>query len=253
MKQWKNRWQHMAIVAFTVLLFPVSTSSDIAWAQLLSPVPSEPIQGALILTMNPHVMKAITHYYGYPRAYDLSSAKVVGVSRLTNQPHSYEAVFQVKTYEGNHSPPFAIETIKLAVHPNGIQLTGYSHQGDEWEEKRKAEEQQVQKEFEEYFQMKLAGYQQIGYYQIAHQYRDEPDNALLLLNQELLSQKEAIQKQVYLLPMTFLGKRDGYILYKRPDGRQIVYFLLKELGTWKLDKMKHVPSKEVSKVSLAFV
>ncbi|TPG70886.1 DUF3888 domain-containing protein [Brevibacillus laterosporus] len=246
MKQWKNRWGHMAVIAFAVLLFTVSTSSESSWAQPPSPIPSEPIQGALILTMNPHVIKAITHYYGYPRAYDLSSVRVVGVSRSMNQPHSYEAVFQVRTYEGNHAPPFSIETIKLAVHPDGVQLTGYSHQGDEWEAKRKVEEQQVQKEFEDYFHIQLAGYQQMSYYQIAHRYRDDPDNALLLFNQELISQKEAIQKQSYLLPMTFLGKRDGYILYKRSDGSQIVYFLLKELGSWKLSKMKHVPSKGIS-------
>jgi AAA+ ATPase superfamily predicted ATPase len=216
------------------------------------------IYDALLTTLDLYITEEIINYYGYPKQYGLSDAKILSVIREIEGGFSFKVKVQVTTFEHAHNPPYGIETITFDISPFGVKVIEFKHEGDEEEKKIKQFYQEVLSDIIQSFNLKLQSYSMYTYDQLFYQsekqiqYKTLTDIVENIIVNILNPQIKPPYKNV-IDPVTFIKKDKGYILFKTDDGTNVVYFVKKENSKWKIIDKKFKKGKVMKKELLWYM
>ena len=165
---------------------------------------------------------------------------------------------QVTTFEHAHDPPNGIETITFDISPFGVKFIEFKHIGDEEEKKIKRFYQEVISEILQSFRLKSQSYSTYTYDQLIYQsekqiqYKtltDIVENIIVnILNPEIKPPYKNV-----IDPVTFLKEDKGYILFKKADGTNVVYFVKRENSKWMIIDKKFKKGKVMKKELLWYM
>lgn len=212
----------------------------------------------LITSLSPYIDKAITQYYGYPKQSALFWTKILNIKREQQGGYSFTVKLQVRTFEHAHSSPFGNETMTMSVSPFGVKVISYEHQGDEWEMKIDKFKQELLEDIFRTFNLDLSSYKKYEYRQLQYLTEQRDDlKSLYSVNEEINNELNKDIKPPYknfVAPFTFVKDEKAYILFKKTDGTNFVYSLLKKNDNkWIVIKKESLQGKEMPKELLWYM
>lgn len=224
-----------------ILLFLVTSML----IQPLMPKAEEPavrqqiIQDALLTTLQPYISEGIIDFYGYDKSYGLYDAKILSILREEEGGFSFTVEVQVKTFETAENPPYGTETLQFGIGPKGVQLLEFTHEGDDEEKNIQKFYKEVLIDIKQSFHLNLLPYERYDYNQLRYKAEKQNDfNSLAHIAEEIviniLSTEIQPPYKNVINPVTFVKGNEGFILFKKADGTNFYYKVLKENGIWKV-------------------
>lgn len=211
----------------------------------------------LITSLSPYIDKAVTQYYGYPKQSALFWTKILNIKREQQSGYSFTVKLQVRTFEHAHSSPIGIETLTMSVSPLGVKLISYEHQGDEWETKIEKFKMELLEDIFKTSNLDLSSYKKYEYRQL--QYLTEQLDGLKSLNSVTEEINNELNKDIkppyknFVAPFTFIKDDKAYILFKKADGTNFVYSLIKKDNNWVTIKKESKQGKVMPKELLWYM
>ncbi|KRE57454.1 DUF3888 domain-containing protein [Paenibacillus sp. Soil750] len=211
----------------------------------------------LLTTLSPHIQEAIANYYGYPKQFALYDTKILNITREQKGGFTFKVRAQVPTFEHAHGPSFGTETITISVSPFGVKIVSYVHQGDEWETKIDKFKMELLEDIFKTFNLDLSSFKKYEYRQL--QYLTERIDGLKSLysvNEEINNElnKDIIPPyKNFVAPFTFIKGDKAYILFKKADGTNFVYSLIKKDINWVIIKKESKQGKVMPKELLWYM
>ncbi|BDR74611.1 DUF3888 domain-containing protein [Clostridium tetani] len=110
----------------------VQTNNVYSAKQINENVSNEKIQASIykdsiLVLLYPYMTQAVTDYYGVPRQFDLTDAKILSITKPNKEVTEYYIIVQVETFTGAHNPPRGIETITISTSPVETKIINYKH------------------------------------------------------------------------------------------------------------------------------
>ncbi|MGE8080036.1 DUF3888 domain-containing protein [Peribacillus loiseleuriae] len=208
------------------------------------------LNDTLITKLNPAISKEIQKFYKTNKQYGLYDAKIINIQREQDGGFSFIVKVQVTTFEHAHNPPYGTDTITLHVDPKEVKAIDFVHVGD-------AEETNIQQFYKETladiqhaFALTLENHQKYTYNQlffeseIQMEFKSLSHIAERIVTMILNPEIKPPYKNV-IAPVTFIKDNHGYILFKRADGTNYVYFLKKTNGEWQITDKKKKKGKKM--------
>jgi hypothetical protein len=197
------------------------------------------IHDALLTTLQPYISEGIIDYYGYDKSYGLYDAKIVSIQREEESGFSFTIEVQVNTFETAENPPYGKETLQIGISPKGIKLLDFAHEGDDEEKKIQKFYKEVLIDIKQSFHLNLLPYERYDYNQLRYKAEKQNDfNSLAHIAEEIviniLSTEIQPPYKNVINPVTFVKGNEGFILFKKADGTNFYYKVLKENGIWKV-------------------
>lgn len=196
-------------------------------------------QDALLTTLQPYISEGIIDYYGYDKSYGLYDAKIVSIRREEKDGFSFTVEVQVNTFETAENPPYGKETMQFEISPKGIKLQEFTHEGDEEEKKLHQFYKETLIDIKKSFHLNLLPYERYDYNQLRYKAEKQNEfNSLAHIAEEIviniLSTEIQPPYKNVINPVTFVKGNEGFILFKKADGTNFYYKVLKENGIWKV-------------------
>lgn len=124
--------QKKAILVTLFIFLLIQINTVYATKQINENVSDEKIQesmykDSMLVLLYPYMTQAVTDYYGVPRQFDLTNAKILNISRPNKEVTEYYIIVQVETFTGAHNPPRGIETITISTNPIETKIINYKH------------------------------------------------------------------------------------------------------------------------------
>ena len=197
------------------------------------------IHDALLTTLQPYISEGIIDYYGYDKSYGLYDAKIVSIQREEESGFSFTIEVQVNTFETAENPPYGKETLQFGVSPKGVKLLDFAHEGDGEEKKIQKFYKEVLIDIKRSFHLNLLPNERYDYNQLRYKAEKQNDfNSLTHIVKEvvinILSTEIQPPYKNVINPVTFVKGNEGFILFKKADGTNFYYKVLKENGIWKV-------------------
>ena len=231
-------------LVLTTLLQPLVPKANEPIANL------ESLEDALLVTLQPFIAQGIIDHYGYDKPYKLHDAEVVAVKREKEGEFAFVVEVRVKTFETSENPPYGNETLKFGLNSKGAQLLEFSHVGDEEEKSVKQFYKEAIIDIKKSFHLNLLPYEQYNYNQL--RYKAEKNNeydSLAHIAEEIiiniLSPEIQPPYKNVIDPVTFVRDNEGFILFKRADGTNFYYKVLKENGIWNVVEQESEKGKKM--------
>ena len=205
---------------------------------------------ALLTSLDPYISEEVVNYYGYYKQYGLFDAKIIRIIRQSEGSFSFTVTVQVITFEHAHNPPYGKETITFDVSPFGVKVINFVHEGDEEEMKINEFYKNVLLDILQTFNLRLESFSKYSYQQLLYksekqkEYKVLSDIATDIIVHDLNPDIKPPYKNV-IDPVTFIKGTDGYILFKRSDGTNIVLQLAMENGKWVVVEKKNKQGKKM--------
>lgn len=213
-------------------------------------IDQQSIQDALLTTLQPYISEGIIQYYGYHKSYGLYDAKIVNIQREEEGGFSFTVKVQVNTFETAENPPYGKETLQFKISPTGVKLLDFTHEGDEEEKKIQQFYKEALIDIKTSFHLNLLPYKRYDYNQL--QYKAEKQNeydSLAHIVEEIviniLSPEIQPPYKNVIDPVTFVKGDEAFILFKKADGTNFYYKVLKENGIWKVAEQDSVKGKKM--------
>jgi hypothetical protein len=206
------------------------------------------LHDTLITTLDPHIQEAIANYYGYPKQFALFWTKVMNIKREQQGGYSFTVKLQAKTFEHAHSSPIGIETITMNVSPFGVKIINFEHNGDEWEQKIERFKKELLDDIIKSFNLDLTYFKMYDDRQLEYLAEQVNGNfgSIHKINEEIVSEINKDIKPPYknfINPFTFVNDDKAYILFKKADGTNFVYSLIKKDNNWVIIKKESKQGK----------
>ncbi|XMB67817.1 DUF3888 domain-containing protein [Mycoplasmatota bacterium zrk1] len=205
------------------------------------------VYDTLITTLYPYIREEISNYYGYNKQLMLYSVDL-DIKRVSG--YSFEVEVKVRTFEHAHNPPHGIETITFSVSPSGVELLEYDHLGDEYEKLILEFSSEIIKDIKQSFNLDLDTYSKYSFDQLLFlaekhkEYSSLSDIALDIVVNVLNPDLKPPYKN-FTNPVTFINGNNAYILFKKSDGTNTVYKVVKENDKWKVIEQKSKIGKKM--------
>jgi|SRR5690625_3189164 len=219
-------------------------------AEQRSNVDQKLLRDILITLLDPYISEGIEHYYGYRKSYSLYDAKIIDLSREEESEFSFKVKIQVNTFEAAHNPPYGKETILLEVDLDQVRVIKFNHQGDEWERKITKFYDAVLSDIQQTLHVDLTSYKKFNDKQLM--FKSEKQKAFKslanivanIIDNELTSEINPPYKNV-IYPVTFVRENQGYILFKKADGTNILLEVSKLNDHWVVVNKKSKQGKKM--------
>ncbi|MFF2458718.1 DUF3888 domain-containing protein [Peribacillus simplex] len=205
---------------------------------------------ALLTSLGPYISEEVVNYYGYYKQYGLFDAKIIRIIRQSEGSFSFSVTVQVITFEHAHNPPYGKETITFDVSPFGVKVINFVHEGDEEEMKINEFYKNVLLDILQTFNLRLESFSKYSYQQLQYksekqkEYKVLSDIATDIIVHDLNPDIKPPYKNV-IDPVTFIKGTQGYILFKRSDGTNIVLQVAMENGKWVVVEKKNKQGKKM--------
>ncbi|WP_188455724.1 DUF3888 domain-containing protein [Virgibacillus oceani] len=194
----------------------------------------------LITLLNPYLSEGIEHYYGYHKSYGLYDIKIINISREEGREYSFKVKAQVNTFDEAHNPPYGIETIILEVNVDKVKIIKFIHKGDEWERKITDFYDETISDILQTYELNLNSFKKLYYKQLLFKSEKQKEYKSLsnivtgIIDNQLTSEINSpyTPNKNVITPVTFIKGNQGYILFKKADGTNIVVEVSKLNGKW---------------------
>ncbi|MGW8427678.1 DUF3888 domain-containing protein [Peribacillus simplex] len=208
------------------------------------------IYDTLLTSLDPYISEEVVNYYGYYKQYGLFDAKIIRIIRQSEGSFSFRVTVQVITFEHAHNPPYGKETITFDVSPFGVKVINFVHKGDEEEMKINEFYKKVLLEILQTFNLRLESFSKYSYEQLLYKSEKQKEYKLLsdIVTDIIVNDLNPDIKPPYknvIDPVTFIKGTQGYILFKRSDGTNIVLQVALENGIWVLVEKKNKQGKKM--------
>ena len=246
------RWVYMKnklcfvllIFLFIILIQPNDTNAK------QNKIENKLLLDTMITLLDPYISEAVEQYYGYHKSYGLYDAKILGISREKDGGFSFKVKVQVNTFEEAHNPPYGKETIILGVEVDKVKVIKFIHEGDEEERKIANFYNEAITDIKETFKINLNSFKKIKYEQLLYksekqkEYKSLSDIVTDIIVNELNPEIKPPYKNI-IEPVTFIKNNQGYILFKKADGTNIVFQVSRLNGKWVVVKEESRQGKKM--------
>ncbi|WP_260285079.1 DUF3888 domain-containing protein [Peribacillus aracenensis] len=208
------------------------------------------IYDALLTSLDLYISEEVVNYYGYYKQYGLFDAKIIRIIRQSEGSFSFRVTVQVITFEHAHNPPYGKETITFDVSPFGVKVINFVHEGDEEEMKINEFYKNVLLDILQTFNLRLESFSKFSYQQLLYKSEKQKEYKVLsniatdIIVHDLNPDIKPPYKNV-IDPVTFIKGTQGYILFKRSDGTNIVLQVAMENGEWVVVEKKNKQGKKM--------
>ncbi|WP_142323985.1 DUF3888 domain-containing protein [Bacillus sp. AFS017274] len=208
------------------------------------------VYDTLLTLLDPYISEEVINYYGYHKQYGLFDAKIIRLIRKSEGGFSFWVTVQVITFEHAHNPPYGKETITFDVSPFGVKMINFIHKGDEEEKKINEFYKEVLLDILQTFNLRLESFSKYSYEQLLYKSEKQKEYKVLsdivtdIIENDLNSNIKPPYKNV-IDPVTFIKGNQGYILFKRSDGTNIVLHVAKEIDKWVVVEKKDKQGKKM--------
>jgi len=208
------------------------------------------LHDSLVTTLYPYISEGVEDYYGYHKQFGLYDAEILSIKRESEGSFSFKAKVQVNTFEHALNPPYGKETMTFDISPMGIKRISYVHEGDEAEKKLKKFYIETISDIKQSFNLKLELYSEYNYSQLQYkaekqkEYKSLADITEAIVVNVLNPEIHPPYKNV-IDPVTFINGNKGYILFKRSDGTNTLYEVIKENNKWIVVEKKNKNGKKM--------
>ncbi|KQU13031.1 hypothetical protein ASG65_11825 [Bacillus sp. Leaf13] len=208
------------------------------------------IYDTLLTSLDPYISEEVVNYYGYYKQYGLFDAKIIRIIRQSEGSFSFRVTVQVITFEHAHNPPYGKETITFDVSPFGVKVINFVHKGDEEEMKINEFYKKVLLDILQTFNLRLESFSKYSYEQLLYKSEKQKEYKLLsdIVTDIIVNDLNPDIKPPYknvIDPVTFIKGTQGYILFKRSDGTNIVLQVAMENGIWVVVEKKNKQGKKM--------
>ncbi|MCM3399349.1 DUF3888 domain-containing protein [Oceanobacillus profundus] len=234
----------LLIFLFIILIQPNDTNAK------QNKIENKLLLDTMITLLDPYISEAVEQYYGYHKSYGLYDAKILGISREEDGGFSFNVKVQVNTFEEAHNPPYGKETIILGVEVGKVKVIKFIHEGDEEERKIANFYNEAITDIKETFKINLNTFKKIKYEQLLYksekqkEYKSLSDIVTNILVNELNPEIKPPYKNI-IEPVTFIKNNQGYILFKKADGTNIVFQVSRLNGKWVVVKEESRQGKKM--------
>ncbi|MCG7343220.1 DUF3888 domain-containing protein [Sporosarcina sp. ACRSL] len=213
-------------------------------------IDQQSIKDALLTTLQPYISEGIIAYYGYDKSYGLHDAKIVTIQREDEGGFSFTVEVQVKTFETAENPPYGKETLQFGISAKGVKLLDFQHVGDDEEKKLQQFYKEALIDIKKSFHLNLLPYERYDYNQLRYKAEKQNDfNSLAHIAEEIviniLSTEIQPPYKNVISPVTFVKGDEAFILFKKADGTNFYYRVLKENGIWKVVEQESEKGKKM--------
>lgn len=213
-------------------------------------IDQQTIQDALLTTLQPYISEGIIDYYGYHKSYGLYDAKIVNIQREEDGGFSFTVEVQVNTFETAENPPYGKETMQFGISAKGVKLLDYAHEGDDEEKKLEQFYKETLIDIKKAFHLNLLPYERFNYNQLRYKAEKQNDyDSLAHIVEEIviniLSPDIQPPYKNVIDPVTFVKGDEAFILFKKADGTNFYYKVLKVNGIWKVVEQDSVKGKKM--------
>ncbi|KGE17446.1 DUF3888 domain-containing protein [Paenibacillus wynnii] len=194
-------------------------------------------KSSLFALLYPYVNAAITEYYGRPKQY--MNEEITKVRHVGGNQTKYHYFVDVKldTFEHAHNPPYGQDLLTFEVKLGKATLVAYDHKGDAWEEKIKIFKKTVLQDIEKTFALDFTHYRKYDYGLLFQEAQHNAEMKPLLDISDNIMNNSLRVKGAYVnvtAPWVFLRNNEGYIVYKKTDGMNVVIRVVKIAGVWSI-------------------
>ncbi|MBT2667406.1 DUF3888 domain-containing protein [Bacillus sp. ISL-4] len=208
------------------------------------------IYDTLLTSLDPYISEEVVNYYGYYKQYGLFDAKIIRIIRQSEGSFSFRVTVQVNTFEHAHNPPYGKETITFDVSPFGVKVINFVHKGDEEEMKINEFYKKVLLDILQTFNLRLESFSKYSNQQLLYKSEKQKEYKFLsdivtdIIVNDLNPDIKPPFKNV-IDPVTFIKGTQGYILFKRSDGTNIVLQVAMKNGKWVVVEKKNKLGKKM--------
>lgn len=193
----------------------------------------------IILLLTSNIKEEIIKYYGYDRSFGFYNIQLKSITQKVDNKLDVEII--VLTYEHAHNPPYGRETMSFEVSSNGVKTNYFYHETDEFEILREKFYSEVIKDVEKTFEMDFSKYNKLIRNKIYYRkdFNDTYKSLNNILNDIITKDNKPVIKEGYknvIDPLTFILDNDGYIIFKKTDGTNVVYEIKLNDGIWNVVK-----------------
>ncbi|MBB4825210.1 hypothetical protein HNO89_002439 [Sporosarcina luteola] len=213
-------------------------------------IESQTIQDAFLTVLAPSISEGIIQQYGYLKSYGLYDASIVSMKRNQKDGFDFTVEVEIKTFEEAHNPPYGKETMKFHVQTDGVALVSVEHEGDEEENKVNQFYKEVLMDITHSFHLNVLPFEKYTYPQLQYLAESNNDfNSLQAIVDDIVTNilNPDIQppNKNVISPVTYLKDTEGYIVFKKSDGTNMLYVLKNENGQWKVVDKKNAKGKKM--------
>ncbi|MDQ0271459.1 DUF3888 domain-containing protein [Cytobacillus purgationiresistens] len=221
-------------------------------------IESKLVYDTLLTTLEPHISEAVAAYYGYHKQYGLYDTTIKKIKRTEKGSYHFIVTVQVQTFEAAHNPPYGKEKIKFDVSPIGIKTIKFKHRGDEDEAKLNQFYRDALRDINKSFHLRLNAYEKYNHNQLHYLAERQPEYQSLanIVADIVIEELNPTIKPPYknsINPVTFIKGKQGYILFKKSDGSNVVYRLVYEKNNWIVKLKDSKSGKEMKKELLWYM
>jgi hypothetical protein len=234
----------LSICLFMILIQPNNTDAE------QNKIDNKLLLDTLLTLLDPYISEEIERYYGYQKSYGLYDAKILHISREKGEQFRFKVKVQINTFEEAHNPPYGKETIILEVDIDKVKVIKFIHEGDEEEKKIARFYDEVISDIRQTFKLNLNSFKKLNYEQLLYksekqrEYKSLSDIVTDIIDNELTPEIIPPYKNV-IEPVTFIKENQGYILFKKADGTNMVFQVFKLDGKWGVVKKESKQGKKM--------
>ncbi|MCG3086901.1 DUF3888 domain-containing protein [Sporosarcina cyprini] len=213
-------------------------------------IESQTIQDAFLTTLAPSISEGIIQQYGYLKSYRLNDASIVSMKRNQKEGFDFTVQVEIKTFENADNPPYGTEKMTFQIQTDGVALVEVEHEGDEEERKVNEFYKDVLMDITHSFHLNVLPFEKYTYPQLQYQAEQNNDfNTLQAIVEDIVINilNPGIQppNKNVILPVTYLKETEGYIVFKKSDGTNMLYVLKNENGQWQVVDKKSAKGKKM--------
>lgn len=239
-------WLILTICLFTITIQPSNINAKEETDRTLQ-------SDFLIALLNPSIAEAVEAYYGYHKSYGLYDIKILDIERQKESAYSFKVKVQVNTFEEAHNPPYGKETIVLQVEPDKVKVNEFIHQGDAYERKIAKFYDETLLDIQNTFKLNLDAFEKLTYDQLSFKAeKQKPYKSLSNLVNDMIEievnpeiNTPSTPYKNVITPVTFINKNEGYILFKKANGTNVVFIVSKPDGKWVVVNKKSKQGKKM--------
>ena len=216
------------------------------------------LNDSLLTTLYPYISEGVEDYYGYHKQFGLYDAEILSIKRESEGSFSFKAKVQVNTFEHALNPPYGKETMIFNVSPMGIKRISYVHEGDEEEKKLKQFYFETISDIKQSFHLNLDSYSEYNYSQLQYKAEKEKEyKSLANITEEIVN--NILNPEVHppyknvISPVTFINGNKAYILFKKSDGTNTLYEVIKQNKRWEVVKKMKKNGKKMKNEMLWYL
>ncbi|MDQ0193408.1 DUF3888 domain-containing protein [Paenibacillus wynnii] len=193
------------------------------------------LRNSLFALLYPYVNAAITEYYGRPKQYmneKITKVRHVGGDRTR---YHYLVVVKLETFDHAHNPPYGQDLLTFEVKLGTADLVAYNHKGNAWEEKIENFKKTVLQDIEQTFALDFTPYRKYEYGSLFHEVQNNAElQPLLDISDSIMNTSLRVKgtNVNVIAPFVLLRNNEGYIVYKKSDGMNVVIRVVKKAGVW---------------------